>query len=112
MESSEKTYMKTLASCITQLQSEGFKENFIVKDDKLQASEKSYSPGQVDILNFYRFEGESDPADNSILYAIETDDGTRGLLTDAYGAYADESISRFIVEVENITKKTDKSKKL
>ncbi|MEH6680260.1 MAG: phosphoribosylpyrophosphate synthetase [Sediminicola sp.] len=36
---------------------------------------------------FYRFEGDSNPDDSSILYAISTSNGHKGLLVSAYGAY-------------------------
>ena len=41
----------------------------------------------------------------SILYAIETSDGRKGVLIDAYGLYADDDTSAFMQEVE-IFKKT------
>ena len=65
---------------------------------------KKYSPDKVEIVNFFRFEGASDPADNAILYAIKTKDGTKGTLTDAYGPYADPHISKFMKQVEDISK--------
>ncbi len=101
--------MKTLSEVMAVIQKDGFTENFSVKENLLFAPEanKSYAPADVRIVNFYRFEGTSDPGDNSILYAIETTDGLKGLLLDAYGAYSDEETSRFINEVEAIGKKTE-----
>jgi hypothetical protein len=109
MEPYEKINLKTLAACMNKLQADGFKENFMVEGKKIQAldSKKEYVPSEVKILNFYRFEGESDPADNAILYALETNDGIRGLLSDAYGPYADVKVTKFIAEVEDIMKKTN-----
>lgn len=98
--------MKNLAACVNQMKEEGFREDFQVTDEGLHTfdNRKSYQPGQVRIVNFYRFEGESDPGDNTVLYVIETDDGEKGTLVDGYGAYASESVSKFIVEVEKIQK--------
>ena len=41
------------------------------------------------ITEMYRFEGDSSPDDNSVLYAIESKDGIKGVLVDAYGTYAE-----------------------
>jgi hypothetical protein len=40
------------------------------------------------VVRYYRFEGMTDPADNTVLYVIETSSGEKGLLVDAYGVYA------------------------
>ena len=107
MENSEKTHMKTLSSCMNKLKEDGFKEEYVVKANLLRSldSGEGYASEHVKILNFYRFEGESDPSDSSILYALETNDGKKGLLIDAYGAYSDLDIGKFIVAVEEINKK-------
>jgi hypothetical protein len=99
--------MKTLASCLNKIVKDGYGENFKVTDEGLQSleTEKIYKPEQVHIVNFFRFEGASDPSDSAILYVIETTDGAKGSLTDAYGMYADPEIDTFIKEVENISKK-------
>lgn len=68
------------------------------------STDKSFKPGDVEIKHFYRFEGESDPGDNSIVYAIETKNGEKGTLIDSYGASNDPLISNFIKEVEAIQK--------
>lgn len=109
-----KAELKTMASCMESMQKKGFTENFMVKEGYLHdlGTEKTYTPQQVKIPNFFRFEGESDPADSSILYAIETDDGVRGLLSDSYGPYSDMDVTNFINEVQEINKKTNKGQKI
>lgn len=108
MVTKEKKEMKTLVSCMNSLHEDGYRENFVMEEKGLKAmeSEKIYQPEEIKITNFYRFEGESDPGDNAILYAIETSDGVKGTLTDAYGPYADARINKFIGRVEEIMKRT------
>ena len=101
--------MKTLASCLNKLVLDGYTEDFKAGERGVLLSlqhERMYGPGDVHVVNFFRFEGASDPADNSILYVIETNDGLKGTLVDAYGAYADATVNSFMEEVENISKKT------
>ena len=68
----------------------GFNEDLNYCDSGLENKRRSciYPAGELEVVAFYRFEGDSNPDDNSILYAIETSDGRKGLLVDAYGAYA------------------------
>lgn len=100
--------MKTLSGCINSLVREGYTDE--LKPDEngmiLISSGKLYQPKEVRIADFFRFEGASNPDDNAILYAIETKDGAKATLTDAYGTYADERVAKFIVAVEEIEKKT------
>ena len=98
--------MKTLSECVNSLVEQGYGESFRVKNKMLigDQNKKNYPPDEVHIANFYRFEGDSDPGDNAILYAIETDDGTYGVLVDAYGSAADASTSDFIRQVTDINK--------
>ena len=99
--------MKTLTLCLNKLLLAGYTEDFKASDKGLISvqQEKTYTPEQIHVVNFYRFEGASDPADNSILYAIETADGVKGTLVDAYGPYADLKVNTFIKAVEDISKK-------
>lgn len=101
-----KDEMATLSSCMATLSKRGYTDNFKIEKGKLYASstDKSYEAEQLEIENFYRFEGESDPADSSVLYAIKTDDGARGLIVEAYGAYSDEEHDKFIKKIEEMRK--------
>jgi hypothetical protein len=108
MDSFEKNQMSTLTSCTNHLLKEGFTENFSAHKNGIEAPSKArnYSPAEVKIVSFYRFEGDSDPGDNAILYAIETHDGTKGLLIDAYGGpYVNQKVGQFIKEVEEFGKR-------
>src|SRR4030095_45022 len=99
--------MKTLASCLNKALKDGYTENFKITEQGLQSleTEKLYTPEQVQIVNFFRFEGARDPSDSAILYLIAANESAKETLTDAYGMYADPNIDQFIKEVENISKK-------
>jgi hypothetical protein len=105
----EKEDLKTLVACINKLNRLGFTTQFQARDNGLISleSETIYFPDEVEIVDFYRFEGESDPEDSAILYAISTQSGERGTLTDAYGMYSDIKISEFIKLVNSIRKKVE-----
>lgn len=106
------TYMTDLQKCMNRLESEGYTEQYRVEEDRLVSLDNSngrkYKPEEVTAVNFFRFEGPSNPDDMSILYAIETTDGHKGTLVDAYGLYADDLTGEFFQNVE-IHKKVNKS---
>jgi hypothetical protein len=111
VQSQEAPWMKGLASCSNKMREMGYTEDFKVDKNGLQTfnSRKNYPAEEVKIVNFYRFEGASDPGDNVIMYVIETSDGTKGTLVDGYGAYASDDVSKFIVKVEEIQKQIPQS---
>lgn len=42
------------------------------------------------VREYHRLEGMSDPSDNTIVYALETDKGLKGFLVNAYGIYSED----------------------
>lgn len=91
----------TLACTIDDLASLGFVEHFGVRGHELRSfdSGRRFSPRQVVVREYHRFEGVSDPDDMAIVYAIEGEGGVRGTLVDAFGAYSDPTVSAFLAEV-------------
>jgi len=104
--------MSTLLDCLNHAVKKGYTENFQITNNCLSVHDDRlyYYPSDVVVKNFYRFEGQSDPQGNSILYLIETCDGRKGTMIDAYGVYADSRLSKFMRDVENI-QKTHSNKK-
>lgn len=103
----QKEEMDTLVECMNVLRERGYKHNFTAtkEDTILDDTKKEFKPDEVKISSFYRFEGESDPADSSILYAIETNSGEKGVIVNSYGPTSDTKITKFIEKVEDIHKK-------
>jgi hypothetical protein len=102
---------RSMSRVMDGLDSEGYTEHFLVCDDRLVAldSGMQFAADEVVIRCVERFEGVSDPDDMSVVYAIETSDGIRGTLTDAFGVYSDPGVSEFIDKVECHIQKTGSS---
>lgn len=96
----------TLTEALQDLQKEGFTLDFNMLEQCIECKSlnKTWKPSDFTIVKTYRFEGMSNPGDNSVLYAVETKDGHQGSLVDAYGAYADaldpEMIQKFRVDYD------------
>ena len=101
MKNSER--METLLSVIQKLKARGNGNEFRM-DEKgfiCDFNNKYYKPGDLEIIKTYRFEGESDPADSSILYVIrDLKTGMIGFCTSVYGAQSDNpALEEFIKKI-------------
>jgi hypothetical protein len=79
----------------------GFTAHFGVCRDGLRAldSGQMFRARDLVIREFHRYEGVSDPDDMAICYAIETRDGVRGVLVDAFGVYSSPRVSALLEDV-------------
>lgn len=91
--------MRTLTEVLKVISAEGFSEEFIVKDGGLYLKDRKYAPDELAIAKFYRFEGDSNPDDMSIIYSIMTCDGHKGVLIDAFGTYSNPDIDALIKNI-------------
>ncbi len=84
------TSYTSLSVAIRELQEEGYTEDFNLCNAGVENKTKKtiYPADKLEVVKYYRFEGKSNPADNTVLYVIETATGEKGLLVDAYGAYS------------------------
>lgn len=82
--------MTTVSGVLEKLRQKKFDNEFtITKEGFTTFNKKFYQPQDLKIIKTYRFEGESDPSDNSIIYLIQANDGLIGYSLDAYGVYSD-----------------------
>lgn len=81
---------ESLSVAIRALKEEGYTHDYNLKEEVLEnkAVGTVHEPHELKVVKYYRFEGRTNPDDSSVLYVIETDNGEKGLLVDAYGAYS------------------------
>ncbi|HEY5822786.1 MAG TPA: phosphoribosylpyrophosphate synthetase [Cyclobacteriaceae bacterium] len=96
-----KTY-ESLVDALADLKKRGYKEDF--KQESACVScyvlDLWIAPEQFNVDEIYRFEANSNPDDNSVLYAISSYTGIKGTLVDAYGVYAESMNFRIAQELE------------
>jgi len=81
----------TVAEAIKGLKQRGYSIDFNLVADRLHCPDLALAlhPDDFRITEFYRFEGESDPADEAVVYAIESKRGEKGLLVTGFGITAE-----------------------
>ena len=92
----------TLTEAIKDLKKRGYTEDFNLQPHCLQCRSRALHvhPEDFTVEEFYRFEGMSNPDDNSVLFAISSADGYKGTLVDAYGVYADNLTAEMSVRLK------------
>jgi hypothetical protein len=92
----------TLSDATEQLLKKGYNINFLVNNAGKLSDNKDleFEPAEVILKEIHRFEGMTNPADNSILYAVKTRSGEKGIVIDSYGADGSEVTSDFMNKVE------------
>jgi hypothetical protein len=80
--------MDTLSTVLRGLRIKGQDHEFLIsKDGMVTSMGKLYKPQEITIIKTYRFEGESDPSEEAIVYLVQANDGSIGYSMDAYGIY-------------------------
>ncbi|WP_299823096.1 hypothetical protein [uncultured Pontibacter sp.] len=107
----DKEELTSMVQVLANLRKDGYTEEFRITDKGMMGTTdgaEAFGPEQVQIVNFYRFEGESNPDDMAILYVVETSNGHKGTISDAYGTYSDETIESFMKQVKDLGKNLDR----
>jgi hypothetical protein len=91
-----------MVEAIEELKKRGFTANFEFLNQEFRDvdSGRTFKADELTIVEHYRFEGASDPDDMSVLYAIESDDGLKGIVADAFGLYANPDLGGFLENVK------------
>src|SRR6187402_869252 len=89
----------TVVDAINGLKKRGYTIDFNIAFDKLVCTNNEYclNPSEFEITEVYRFEGDSNPSDEDVVYAVESKDGNlKGVISGAFGLYADPISSEMI----------------
>jgi len=82
----------TVVSAINGLKERGYNLDFNIDFDKIKCAQndRCLNPAEFEITEVHRFEGDSNPSDEDVVYAVASKDGElKGVVTSAFGTYAD-----------------------
>jgi len=95
---------ETLVDATNDLLKRGYTANLSLDGDTIgdKAQNIHMTADEFEIDEFYRFEGASNPDDTSIVYAVSSlKYNLKGVLVNAYGAYADDSSSAITAKLHH-----------
>ena len=82
----------TVVAALNDLKKRGYTLDFNIAFDKLICAqdETCLNPSQFEITEVHRFEGDTNPSDEEVVYAVESKEGgQKGVIHSAFGTYAD-----------------------
>lgn len=88
----------TLNTIIVNLQAEGFVHTFSLIQDEIGCGgpRTLYKPKEIKIVKQNSFRTNPYASSVTVVYAVETNDGFKGILINRRGVYANAAIERFI----------------
>ena len=81
----------TITEALEQLRAQGFTLDFTIEQNNFKTGNAQYAADDFEIIDLYRYEGETDPGDETTVYALASAAGVKGTLVAAYGAGEDEA---------------------
>jgi hypothetical protein len=79
----------TVSEAVEKLRKQGYTTDFNLEENCIVCHQDKFAPEDFRIADIYRYEGETDPADEATVYAIESKTGIKGILVTGYGANVD-----------------------
>lgn len=84
-----KTHYGTVTEALTEFKKQGFTIDFNLHENCIVCSDERFEADAFEIKDIYRYEGDTDPADEATVYAIQSNTGLKGVLVTGYGASTD-----------------------
>ena len=89
----------TVVAALNGLKERGYTLDFNLAFDKLICHENGIclNPLEFEITEVHRFEGDTNPSDEDVVYAVKSKDGKiKGSISGAFGMYADSASTDMI----------------
>ncbi len=95
----------TVTEAMADLRTLGYTIDFSILTEKeylfCDITKHVLSPDDFEIDSFYRFEGESDPGDSMIVYAISSKGkNLKGIVVNAFGIYSQNASSAIVKKLD------------
>lgn len=90
-------FYDTVSEAIRKLREKGFTKDFNLEENCIVCHPDRFAADQFNVVEVYRYEGNTDPADEATVYGIVSSSGMKGILVTGYGASV-EAMSEEILE--------------
>src|SRR5689334_18213145 len=94
------THYATVTEALEKLRAQGFTMDFSLEENFIIGDQVKFRPEDLEIVDVYRYEGDSDPGDEATVYAIKSNAGHKGVLVTGYGVSFDNEFVDILKKVE------------
>ncbi|KIA93086.1 MULTISPECIES: hypothetical protein [unclassified Flavobacterium] len=84
----------TVSKALDQLNEKGFTYDFNLNEDVIKKN-----PEKFEIVHVYRYEGESDPGDEAVVYGIKSTSGKKGVYVAGFSANSDSETAKILSDL-------------
>lgn len=84
----------TVSRALEELAAKGFTVDFNIQEDRI-----INSPHEFEIVHVYRYEGETDPGDEAMVFGIKSSTGEKGVFVAGLSAFTDNSAAMVLNEL-------------
>lgn len=81
----------TVSKALDELNEKGFTCDFNLNADLIKKN-----PEKFEIVHVYRYEGESDPGDEAVVYGIKSSTGKKGVFVAGFSADSDQETAKLL----------------
>ncbi len=84
-----KVHYAPVSEALEKLRKQGFTIDFNLRENSIVFEDQIFGTTDFEIVDVYRYEGDSDPGDEAAVYALQSKTGLKGVLVTGYGNSAD-----------------------
>ena len=84
----------TVSEALTELKNTGFTSDFNRQEENIKAH-----PHQYQVEHVYRYEGDSNPDDEAVVYGIKSDAGEKGVFVAGFSANSENEAARILEKI-------------
>ncbi|MEO7976526.1 hypothetical protein [Flavobacterium sp.] len=84
----------TVSKALDQLNEKGFTCDFNINSAAIKKN-----PEKFEIVHVYRYEGESDPGDEAVVYGIKSTTGKKGVFVAGFSADSDSETAKILLDL-------------
>jgi len=96
-----KVFYSPVSEALAKFKEEGFTADFNLQENCIVCTPDRFEADDFEIVAISRYEGDSDPADEATVYAIESSNGMKGTLVTGYGVSSDTASEEILKKLHN-----------